>query len=208
MRSSMTFIPATGQQASIQHHHGGYFMIEVLIALFVFSVGFLGLAGLQLKSLQANRQIAFRDAASAIAQELAERMHANPTAALGGEYAKTYPGITCNTGNISLDPVTGTAIFTNIGDGTSAPYCSDFGAIGASSCTTVQMAQFDRYDLYCNAVNNLPSLTISSVCNDLVPTTSSTHQIVVSWQKMPGETVTSLASCPANLQCLVFNLVP
>ena len=64
----------------------GFTLIEVLIALVVFSIGLLGLAGLQTISLRFNTSAYYRTQATALAYGLADRMRANRQSALDGEY--------------------------------------------------------------------------------------------------------------------------
>jgi len=64
----------------------GITLIEVLIALVVFSIGLLGLAGLQTVSLRFNTSAYYRTQATALAYGLADRMRANREGALNGFY--------------------------------------------------------------------------------------------------------------------------
>ena len=61
----------------------GTTLIEVLIALIVLSIGLLGLALLQVTSVQSNHSAYYRSQATVLAHDLADRMRANRTAALG-----------------------------------------------------------------------------------------------------------------------------
>ena len=64
----------------------GLTLIEILVALVVISVGLLGVAGLHAYSLKNNYDALLRSHASALAGDIADRMRANRTAALNGEY--------------------------------------------------------------------------------------------------------------------------
>lgn len=64
----------------------GFTLVEVLVALVILSIGLLGLAGLQLSSLQASQQAYLRSQATVMGQDIIERMRANRDAALNGEY--------------------------------------------------------------------------------------------------------------------------
>lgn len=64
----------------------GITLIEVLIALVVFSIGLLGLAGLQTLSLRFNTSAYYRTQATALASGLSDRMRANRQGALDGLY--------------------------------------------------------------------------------------------------------------------------
>ena len=55
----------------------GFTLLEVLIALLVFSLGLLGLAGLMVVSVKTNQSAYLRTQASFLAQGMADRMRAN-----------------------------------------------------------------------------------------------------------------------------------
>lgn len=64
----------------------GATLIEVLVAVLVLSVGVLGLTGLQMTSIQANKSAYYRSQATLLASDMADRMRANRTLALGNAY--------------------------------------------------------------------------------------------------------------------------
>jgi len=64
----------------------GFTLVEVLVAVVILAIGLLGLAGLQLSSLQASQQAYLRSQATVLSQDIVERMRANRTAALNGDY--------------------------------------------------------------------------------------------------------------------------
>jgi type IV pilus assembly protein PilV len=65
---------------------GGFTLIESLVALMVMSIGLLGVAALQLASLQANHGAFQRTQATFLAQDIVDRMRANRDAAIAGQY--------------------------------------------------------------------------------------------------------------------------
>ena len=67
---------------STSHHQYGFSLVEVLIALVVMSVGMLGIAGLYVQGMQAGRTSMFRHHAVTLAGDVADRIRANPTAAI------------------------------------------------------------------------------------------------------------------------------
>ena len=79
----------------------GLSLIEMLIALLVLSFGLLGIAGLQAHSLKNNQSAYLRSQASLIAYEILDRMRANRTAAVNGNYDYQAGSI--------ANPVAGTA---------------------------------------------------------------------------------------------------
>ncbi|MBL8201317.1 MAG: type IV pilus modification protein PilV [Chromatiales bacterium] len=67
-------------------NQGGTTLIEVLITVILVSVGLLGLAGLQLTSVQNTNSAAERFEATTLARDILERMRANRQQALNGLY--------------------------------------------------------------------------------------------------------------------------
>jgi len=100
----------------------GFTLIEVLVAVFVMTVGLLGIAALQITSKQTNFEALQRMTASQLAQEMLERIRANP-----GQLA----------------------VYTNNGTGRkfdSQPQsASCSGAV--VTCLASQIAEFDLYEI-------------------------------------------------------------
>jgi type IV pilus assembly protein PilV len=65
---------------------GGFTLVETLVALVVLCIGLLGVAALQLMSLRSNHGSAMRTQATFLAYDIVDRMRANRTAALAGNY--------------------------------------------------------------------------------------------------------------------------
>lgn len=78
----------TGQYGMNQSRtsQAGTTLIEVLITVILVSVGLLGLAGLQLTTVQNTNSAAERFEASTLARDILERMRANRQQALNGQY--------------------------------------------------------------------------------------------------------------------------
>ncbi len=64
----------------------GASLLEVLVAIVVLSLGLLGLAGLQVASLQLNQGALQRSQATLLAYDILDRMRANKVDALAGDY--------------------------------------------------------------------------------------------------------------------------
>lgn len=62
--------------------HQGFTLVEVLVAIVVFSFGLLGMVGLQAAAMQANRESRMQNQATALARELAEMMRGNKNVAI------------------------------------------------------------------------------------------------------------------------------
>ena len=72
--------------ATLRERQQGMSLIEVLVAVLVFSIGLIGLAGMLIIAAQANRGAYLRTQASFLAQAMADRMRAN----LGGVWSGGY----------------------------------------------------------------------------------------------------------------------
>lgn len=68
----------------------GFSLVEVLIALVIMSVGMLGIAGLYVHSMRAGRTSMLRHNAVTLAGDIADRIRANPRAAVA------YTGVGAN----------------------------------------------------------------------------------------------------------------
>lgn len=153
MSSNMKTILSTGN---------GFTLLEVLITVVVFSVGLLGLAGLQVKSLKLAQDSFSRTVATMLAEEMADRMRANRSAtALGLTSAYNNP----------------------VGNSAGNPSClgkDSSGNLIDTTCSANEMAQHDFYEWYSRIqgqsattwhpaqVAQLPSAN-GIVCIDLTP---------------------------------------
>ena len=88
----------------------GFTLLEVLIAVLVFSLGLLGLASLMVMSVKTNHSAYLRTQASFLAQSMADRMRANSQAIWATTYNGAYPagginpcggGIACSSANVA-----------------------------------------------------------------------------------------------------------
>ncbi len=68
------------------HTATGFTLIEILIAVLVLSIGLLGLASLQANGLRNNYGAYARSQAMILANDMADRIRANPTGASSGLY--------------------------------------------------------------------------------------------------------------------------
>lgn len=81
---------------SLRHRQRGVSLIEVLIAVLIFSLGLIGLAGLLVFATQSNHAAYLRTQATFLANSMADRMRANSV------------GVWQNNYNSASYPVTGT----------------------------------------------------------------------------------------------------
>lgn len=64
----------------------GFTLLEVLVTVVIFSVGLLGIAGLQMTGMKQTHNSHLRSVATMQAQEMADRMRANSAGVLAGHY--------------------------------------------------------------------------------------------------------------------------
>ncbi len=108
----------------------GFTLIEVLIAVLVLSIGLLGLASLQANALRSNFGAYARSQAVILANDMADRIRANPTAAAA--------------------PL---SLYNNISAPVGDPGCL------LADCTTADIAAHDTAVWYASLQNILPNGT-------------------------------------------------
>jgi type IV pilus assembly protein PilV len=74
---------------NMKKSNSGFTLIEVLVALLIFAIGMLGLAGLQLQAHQSTSYAQGRTATTMAASHLFERMRANINGVTAGDYTYT-----------------------------------------------------------------------------------------------------------------------
>ncbi len=125
-----------------KHLNRGFSLIEVLIALVVLAIGLLGLATLQMTSLQFNSDAYLRSQATVFAYDIADRMRINMTGVVAGNY--TVATETDANGKASAYATCGPS-----GDGS----CN---CIGTASCSVANMATYDLGTWYDRLDRTLP----------------------------------------------------
>jgi type IV pilus assembly protein PilV len=149
----------------------GFTLLEVLIALLIFSLGLLGMAGLLTVSVKTNHSAYLRTQAFLLAQDMADRMRANAA----GLWANAY---TLNT--ITTPPSTpGLASYV------ASTACT------TGTCTPAQVAARDL-QLWQNQLTQfLPNAGVALQCTAAGVTANpkapypQTCEIQLSWTQMP-----------------------
>lgn len=116
------------KQIAFAKYQRGVGLIEVVVALLVFSIAVLGFAGMQARALTQNNDANFRVAAVLIAQDAVERMMINPVA--------DYVGGNWPVGTLGANP--NTSCITG-------------------ACDSAALATWDRESLAWQAANYLPN---------------------------------------------------
>jgi type IV pilus assembly protein PilV len=105
-------------------------LVEVLIAVFIFSFALLGVASLQITGLRLSHDSLLRTYATQLSSDMADRIRANRTAAQLGVNSPYNNPLAASTGN---------------------PNCLGLDTVGNnldSQCTATQIAQHDFYEWY------------------------------------------------------------
>jgi type IV pilus assembly protein PilV len=114
----------------------GVSLIEVLMAVLIFSIGLIGLASLLVVATRSNQAAYLRTQVTFLAGNMADRMRANPIGVWQGAY---------NNDNY--------------------PLASDQDCSGASSCTPAQVAVHDQYAWSQQLKTFLPTPKASIACD-------------------------------------------
>ena len=117
----------------------GFSLVELLVTMIIVSVGVLGVASLQIRSLQQNREAFFRAEASYLANGMMDRIRANPQAVYGLTIAqapitaKTCLLEACTTGEMANYDMAQWQCSIRSVDAAGATYsiCSQLGMTGA-----------------------------------------------------------------------------
>ncbi len=118
----------------------GFSLIEVLVSVLIVAVGILGVAGLQVVSLQQNRSALLRAEALQLGNDILDRMRANPTTdyapvGLGDSppSAKNCVTNSCSRTEMAEYDIAQWKCSINSNDPDDVPYdiCTSFGIAGA-----------------------------------------------------------------------------
>lgn len=85
--------------------NGGFTLIEVLVAILIVAVGILGVAGMQVVSLQQNRNALLRDTSLQLGNDILDRMRANRQVVYGPVTLAATPSFSrdCNDNSCSRE---------------------------------------------------------------------------------------------------------
>jgi len=146
---------AISRKINLHQRARGFYLLEILITVFVLSIGLLGIGNLQLKSKRANFEASQRSIAALFAQDMLVRMRANPSA------LNIYT--TGGAGRI----LTGSSMPTGS--------CS-------ANCTHTQLANFDLFQIEQSLSNVNSGLSSPTVCIVGPDGGSGTYTVTLSWR--------------------------
>lgn len=187
----------------------GFTLIEVLIAVLIVAVGLLGMAALQINSIQSNTEGFSRAQALAISDMMVGRIKANrwdeDASGLYSDINRSYILGLYNSSGAKMTATTPSLLCT-----------------GANVCNAVQMAAYDKYQVV-TLLNGDSSTGLTPVLpGGEIRTTQSSDRltIYVFWEALAARSgdgqqaiafntrCSSLSGAPAGKDCVVVDLVP
>lgn len=161
----------------------GFSLIEVMIALLVLSIGLLGIAGMQLTGLRENQNAQYRTQAIYLANDMADRMRANPSGVAAGNYNAID-----STGNVAYDI---------------EPTCE-------ATCNAAEIANIDAYEWISpnvpTSIKNTLPLGEGLITSNLA---RGTFTITVMWDDDKQGTGTNCnGNAQDNLRCINLEFTP
>lgn len=158
------FIPARPAARSLhanramRRHQAGVGLIEVLVAVLVLSIGFLGVAALQAMSLSTNNSAMARSLATIDSYSILDAMRADYVNAKGGSYNQTVTANSCPSG-------------TGLASAQLAQWCTQLAKdLGTSASTTGQINCTASGDCTITVVFDDSRAGISGASNQTVTT--------------------------------------
>ena len=136
----------------------GFSMLEVLISLFILSIGVMGAVGLQLASLRTAQQSAFHSVAVALSNELAEKMRSSDAQMKLADGANVFSTIKYNSQTDGNPPIPTLCYST------------------AASCSSTELAKADIYEWLVRVKKSLPGARVL-VCRDSAASPGSGKQL-------------------------------
>lgn len=184
----MVLLVQTQSQAKfhfLRPRQAGVGMIEVLVTLFILAIGMLGVASLQFIGAFSNSDALNRANAVLVAQQTAERLRANSFV------SPTFSGLIADNQYFDPDIYNFKQLTCGSGDPGWDCFCQNVPAsirdCSANTCSSVELASFDGWQLSCAATKINPAVTLNVSCNDnnladaQACSAGSAQQIMLSW---------------------------
>lgn len=183
--------------------HKGVGMIEVLVTLFILSIGLLGVASLQFLSSLTNSDALHRSQSVMVTQELSERLRANAVMSQVGdgmvvsnEYFNdnlyNFSNLSCNDGGSNYNC-----------------FCLEFPAAltncMTNTCSAAELAAYDAYETSCATSATNPAASIALNCSDNDDTDTDTcsagsrHSIIIAWPVQNWQNIDRVLNAECNV---------
>ncbi len=176
-------MPIVTGKTMARRRQGGVSLIEVLVAVVVLSIGFVGYAALQMIGVRTNNESMYRSQAIALAESMVERMYANRGAvnnvAVNGGVS-LYDGLSSDDIQCGVPPVACDRVR---------------GGADAANCSNAQVVAWDAYSVYCGQAAGgaqlggieklLPEGRLTITCNAGAGgcLSTSVHTVQVQWEE-------------------------
>lgn len=182
-------------------YQSGVGMVEILVSLFVLTVGLLGVASLQFTGTFNNVQASSRSHAELVARQISEQL----VGAL--EPSESDDGWEVDDAFFNADFYNFATLSCQTTGGLYQCHCLDLPAsipnCRTDECDTAEFAEFAGWDASCQAVRSNPNMRILVDCNDRdsgdtkACSTGSIIEISVSWPEKAsqGAEITSDSRC-------------
>lgn len=187
----------------------GATLIEALVSILIMSIGLLGIAGLQLNAMSYQKTSWSTHRVAEVTNDLAERIRANPTGAINGNYIYN----------------------ANYATGTTATFTSNNCRTSGGFCSTEQIAADDVADFVLKAQSSLPQgaaqitgtpttgfiVTTMYIDKDFIDPATHVLQSSQTCTATIDSSTTDIAwrnccpaaaSAPAGVRCRRFNIIP
>ena len=158
MKSRPLIAPATStptparQRNPVRTKTLGFSLVEVLVSIFILTVGILGMVGMQAASLKANREARLQSSAVVLARELADMIRGNKT--VGNLPIATNPYL----GSFNTVPLAPTT----------ASYCLNVATTTTACANTTAVANAQMTEWLARVDAELPGARVT-VCDDTAP---------------------------------------
>ena len=146
------------------HKQQGVGLIEILVTLFILSIGLLGVAALQFTGSFANRDAISRTQSEFVASQVAERLR------IAARPASVGDGMVVHNRYFNSDNYNFTELSCSESSHPYRCYClerpSAIPNCESSTCNEEDMAKYDGWALSCSAVQTNPQTVLSLSCTD------------------------------------------
>ncbi len=180
----------------------GVGMVEILVTLFILSVGILGVASLQFIGTFTNSEAMNRSQAVLIAQQFSERLRANSVMSTTGN------GLVVSNTYFDDDIYNFENLSCTLGSTDFACYCLSVPATitdcNNNACSAAEFAVFDAYEVSCALAANNPNVSLELNCTDNneldgdTCSAGSRHSIVLRWPIQQWQNISGVLNAECN----------